>query len=477
MRKFFLLLAIFIGIGLCAAATLVFLLTRPSFRETVVQQTIERMTQTTSATQQSLVHTALGFEKPRTYLFLFLNNTELRPAGGFIGSYGVIRFTNGMPELLKVEGTEALDLAADLSKFGPPPEPMKKYLKLDHWQLRDSNWSPDFRSSTEQGLTFYRQENGLAADEIDGVIAITPTVVERVLEISGPITVNGVTFTSENFVKTLEDEVEYKYVERGIPLSDRKKMLKDVTREMLKRMMTDVFRHWKEYTHLSSKLLDQKHVVLYSHNLDEQAFLMSRNWAGAVAPTNPKQDYLMWVDANLGALKTDAVMERSLSYSIEPTEKGYVATASMQLKHTGVFDKFTTRYQDYARVFVPEGSVLVKAEGFAPGTPEVPSIAEGVELGKQWFGGFVSIEPGRTKTVRISYMLPASISESITEGVYDLIVQKQIGTLSPRLTLQLSFGTKVLGAQPAENEALSDDTNYVLETDLHVDRAFHVTLD
>jgi hypothetical protein len=51
----------------------------------------------------------LGFEDTQNYLIEFLNNTELRPGGGFIGVYGVVKVKNGVPEVLKVEGTEILD--------------------------------------------------------------------------------------------------------------------------------------------------------------------------------------------------------------------------------------------------------------------------------------------------------------------------------------------------------------------------------
>ena len=33
----------------------------------------------------------LGYPGEKTYLFLFQNNTELRPAGGFIGTYGILK--------------------------------------------------------------------------------------------------------------------------------------------------------------------------------------------------------------------------------------------------------------------------------------------------------------------------------------------------------------------------------------------------
>src|SRR3989339_224407 len=52
---------------------------------------------------------ALGLSKPKTYLLLFLNNTELRPGGGFIGVYATVRMDKGQTEILALEGTEKID--------------------------------------------------------------------------------------------------------------------------------------------------------------------------------------------------------------------------------------------------------------------------------------------------------------------------------------------------------------------------------
>lgn len=475
-KKFAIILAIVclvITLGVIAAS---FLFKSKSFRESVAQTVVSRITSTSTPVQTSLVHRALGFEEPQTYLLLFLNNTELRPSGGFIGSYGVVRFTNGIPELLKVEGTEILDHSVPQDIFEEPPLPLKKYLQITKWQFRDSNWSPDFGSAVDFMLSLYVKEKGTAANEIDGVIGITPTVIERVLAISGPITVNGVTFSSSNFTRTLEHEVEFGYADRGLAYRDRKQMLKDVARSMLVRMTTDVFKHWTEYTALLPDLLDEKQVVMHSFDSETQGILRQKNWAGLIPDVS--HDYLLWVDANLGALKTDLVMDRNLTYTIEPRGKDFVATASMELVHKGKIDKFTTRYRDYARVYVPSGSKLIHYNGFMEiDRSKRPGITEqGIENGKQWFGSFVAVEPGQKRTVLFQYILPNYIADQIRQGQYNLLVQKQIGTLEPRLTLNLNFGKKIVNGMPEEAKGKQNDKFYSVVSSLKLDRAFQVTL-
>lgn len=475
MKKFSIVLLIIISLIILTGVGLVLVMRSSGVREVIAQKTVATFMSTTSPAQTSLVHQVLGFGQPRTYLFLFLNNTELRPGGGFIGSYAVVRMQNGVPHLLKVEGTEILDHSVPQDLFGLPPLPIQKYLKVTKWQFRDSNWSPDFVLSTEKALQLYKVERGVEANNIDGVVAIDPTVISNILKISGPITVNGEEFTSDNFTQKLEYEVEYGYEDRGLNFKDRKQMLKDLAQVMIKKMATDVFLHWGDYTKLLPAMLEQKHVVLYSLHPEEQKLLVNENWAGRMS--GDSGDYVLWADANLGSLKTDASLDRSLTYVIQPVGNTYHATAMMHYVHKGTFDKFTSRYRDYARVYVPIGSKFVKASGLEGVENTKPGeIDQGIENGRQWFGGYGSIEPKATRDFSFTYEVSKEVSDQIKAGHYTLVIQKQIGTLEPRLTLSLDFGVKVIGARPGEGSEKHGDTKYQYVTTLETDKNFQITL-
>ena len=80
----------------------------------------------------------------------------------------------------------------------PAPKPLQKYLKAENWHLRDANWSPDFIESAQKAEWFYHQERG-PIDKFDGVIAITPEVLKRIITITGSITIDGIEFAPDNF--------------------------------------------------------------------------------------------------------------------------------------------------------------------------------------------------------------------------------------------------------------------------------------
>lgn len=478
----------------------------------VVRQVSQRIV--TGQAEANLLQKILGFDQPQTYLILFLNNTELRPAGGFIGAYAVVRTDKGVPKILKVEGTELLDNLAPQDFPSVPPEPLQKYLGIKRWGFRDSNWSPNFASSSEKALDLFKKEKGVAADDVSAVIGITPTLLEEILKISGPITVNGEEFNAKNFTEKLEYEVEFGYAAKGLDFDNRKKALVDLTHALLARLRGDVLKHWPQYLALGQRMLDEKHILAYAQQTEAQTVLLAKNWAGIMRPTDG--DYILWVDANLAALKTDKVMERELSYSFapvtttKPSEVGtssgkYIGTVKMKYINNGTFTKFTTRYRTYARVFLPLGSRFISvSDSLPPPTGGVPPVAgktdQGVENGKQWFGAFTSIEPGKTGELVWQFYLAPQIVEQIRNNSYSLLAQKQAGTIAHTLTLDLNFGKNIASAGPSElgadlgnqiynyNEASGKSacdlsqancnymSTYNLKTDLRVDREFKVNL-
>ncbi len=433
---------------------------------------------TTNPAEKNLLQTILGFEKPRTYLILFLNNTEIRPGGGFIGAYALLQMDKGIPHLLKVEGTEILDNTGKKDFESVAPDPITKYLKVSRWYFRDSNWSPDFAISSQKSAELFLKQGGLGEiTGIDAVIGFTPSVIEEVLKIHGPIKINGEEFNATNFTEKLEYEVEYGYKSKGIEFAQRKNMLRDLAYSLLDNLRFDVFTKWQKYYDLSQRLLKEKQVVFYAQDNDEQNIFISKDWAGKMKPN--VGDYLLWADANLGALKTDAVITRELTYIIAPTSTDkFVATAKMKFIHQGKFDWRTSRYRDYARVYVPTGSKFIKASGTMEAEKSIKTgvVDQGIENGRQWFGGFIAIEPGHTAELSFQYYLPENVATAIKNGEYDLLIQKQIGTNGVKLTLELDFDKKLVSAIPGENPNKYGDNRYDLSADLKEDREFKVIM-
>ncbi|MDP1619890.1 MAG: DUF4012 domain-containing protein, partial [bacterium] len=167
----------------------------------------------------------LGGNGMRKYLFLFQNNQEMRATGGFIGTYGVLDIFNGNVRNFFIDGIYNPD--GQLREKVIPPVPIQKISAA--WSLHDSNWFPDFPKSAEKAAWFYEKTGG---PTVDGVITMTPTVMQKMLEITGPIELPeyGVTVDKDNFVEKIQYEVEVDYDKE---LNKPKQILADLAPKIL----------------------------------------------------------------------------------------------------------------------------------------------------------------------------------------------------------------------------------------------------
>jgi len=420
----------------------------------------------------------LGYPEPKTYLFLMLNNTELRPGGGFVGTYGIVKVVDGEMTSFFTDDIYALDGPAEAYLKEPPPEPLRRYLRTVNLFMRDANWSPDFVVSALELQRFYHLEGG--AEKIDGVIGVTPTVIEKLLALTGPITIDGTTFTAQNVTDELEYQVEVAFWDEGTPLAQRKDIVGKLGQELVRRLFSTSLADLPKIAAVAQASLEEKHLMASFADTSLQAFADAQRWTGRFR--SGPGDRLAVIDANLAALKTDSVMDKSIAYSIRPDGDSWIARAAITYKNNGRFTWKTTRYRTYTRFYAPIGSAFIKGEGMMiddklndprrrPGTIDVTE-----ELGHAVFGGFISVEPGETRTLAVEYRVSDAVARMIRGGEYGLEVQKQLGSLANGLTLDLDFGKNVARATPPEPSQDWGDSRYRLSTDLRVDRGFVIGL-
>ncbi len=419
-----------------------------------------------------------GYPTEKTYLFLLQNSDEMRPTGGFIGTYGIVKVKDGEVKDFDTENIYALDGPAEKFLKVEPPPPIKKYLKVTYWFMRDSNWSPDFPTSAEKAEWFYHAERG-PEQKIDAVIAVTPAFIEDIIRETGNIEMNGEIFTPDNLMEVLQYKVEKEYYEKGIPEIRRKDIVGELAKKIFERLANLPSSRWLELLKVAEKSLTERHLLLWSKSPELQAIISREGWGGNIIDFDG--DYLMVVDANLAALKTDSVMEKKINYSFRTGGNGKLyARVDISYKNKGTFSWKTTRYRTYTRIYVPKGSLLIRGIGMMENdkisdpTRRPGKVDVGEELGKTYFGAFISIEPGEERTLSFEYILPDKIKNQVDGGTYTLFVQKQAGTRGHPLTLNLSFDKKIKKASPAEEQKEWGDEVYKLQTDLRVDKKIEI---
>ncbi|MBI2476968.1 DUF4012 domain-containing protein [Candidatus Uhrbacteria bacterium] len=433
-----------------------------------------------------------GFDRPQTYLLLMQNTGELRPTGGFWGTYGVMTVQNGEITSLDTDDIYAVDVLSIGKIHTAPPEPLKRYLGVDTWYLRDINWSPDVPTSVQDGFAAYARQIAFApspentgtipAHVFDGAILVTPSVAERLLEVLGPERVGDLLFSKDAFFETLEHAVEVGFYDRGVTREDRKDVIGNLLEQLLTRVLEADRETLQEISEVAMASLNNQDIVLYHTDANVERVFENNNWAGDVR-VNAAHDYVMVVDANLAALKTDASLARAYRYSIARQMDGrYLASLRVDYDHRGSFDYKTTRYRTFTRVYVPAGSELVRVDGALKDdrlknpSAEAGDVTVTSEFGATVFGAFTSVEPGASGSLTFHYYVPERVVRQIDSGAYTLDVQRQIGVGDVPLTLELDFDRELSAAEPGEERAYWHDDRYSYSTRLTPFQTFRIWL-
>lgn len=411
----------------------------------------------------------VGYPEQRTYLFLLQNNTELRPTGGFIGTYGLLKVQNAEIQFFETDNIYNLDNVARNFLQITPPKPISSYLGSTQWLMRDSNWDPDFPTSAEKAIWFYHEETQ-TQEPIDGVIAITPVFIQSLLEITGDITIRNITFTSENLVTTLQRIVEQDFTAYGLDDFSRKQIIGELADELMNRIFALPQTEWGKLWGVFTKNVEQKHILLYSTEERIEQLIKEEEWGGEIQTADG--DYLMVVDANLASLKSDPLVYRSHTYSVsKDSEKGLIATVNITYNNKNDLTFFTTRYHTYVRVYAPEGSELVSVDG-AEDDVDVTT-----EHGKTVFGTYKTIEYQDQETLTLTYALPARLENMAENGEYSLLVQKQPGTAAYDLSVTFDVGEKIGVFDPQIEGTLQGDNRVEFMSTLDHDRWYVIGLD
>jgi hypothetical protein len=365
----------------------------------------------------------------KRYMIIMQNDKEIRPTGGFMTNYATFKVANG---LLDSDFTSKDMYSVDLIlmqlqangryyDFPDAPPAYTKYLKVEHWYARDMNSDPDFPTSMDQFLKFYNMAgtiNPVEVKPVDGIISIDTNVISQLLAVTGPVTVNGVTYTSDNVVLELEKIASLQLQEQA----NRKKVLGDLMGAMLKNVFESNKDLWPKLIQTGVTLAEQKHIQAYVFDTDIQALLEKYNFAGRVVDP-VTGDYSMVVSTNLGGDKTNWFVTKDVTHQVTNSGGKWLVTETIKYTYpqpAAVYSPFVKMFRDWARIYAPTGSQFISVDG------SQDASMSGTERDKVWFSGTVELEPNQTKTLVFKYYLPDGVVNT-TSGKYNLYLEKQGG--------------------------------------------------
>ena len=436
----------------------------------------------------------LGIDEPQTYLVLALNEDELRPGGGLISGVGEVRLEDGRLEAMTFRDSYAVD---DFDQPYPdPPEPLRRYLGLDLWVFRDSNWSPDFPTAAQQAIPLYRPGHPVA---VDGMVALDQRALVSLVGALGPVEVEGAEapVTGETVIAYIRQAwaPEDGSIGRGW-WKQRKAFMGVLATAVWDRVQSGQV-DWISLANTLMRLLGEKHLLIWSSHPTVAAILAEQGWDGAMRPGT--LDFLMLVDANVGYNKASGRVQESMSYQVDLHQSPAEAIFTVVYTHTSrveipcnhedryefPYEQMMDRcYWNYLRVYVPQGSHLVDATRIPiPGDALYSGDGESGEVMVQpteegpWltFAALDVLPPASTHTRVFTWTLPVGVIQwDQGEGSYTLRVQKQPGSRNRQLSVRVRVpeGSTLLGTSP-EVQGLEGEW-VIYRTTLDRDRDFQL---
>ncbi len=428
--------------------------------------------------------TFLGADHDKRYLLVFQNNAEMRGSGGFLGSYALVDFRNGKIKNLEVPGGGSYDTEAGMMDYIKAPEPLR--LVNPRWYFWDANWWPDWPTTAQNLMWFYEKSGG---PSVDGVISFTPSTIESLLEITGPIDLQkdyGVTISSQNFWQEVQLITERDNIIKTDPtavahlLPGEKNKPKKIIGDLMAKMMEILPQkmdknNMVKLISIAEKNLSSKQVMFYFVDPKLQEAMAKNHFDGAISAT--PLDYLMVVNTNIAGAKTDKVIKEEIFHDVSVASDGtMIDTVTIKREHTAYKNEplVGVRNVNWLRVYVPLGSDLLAFSGVS--TPDAkyfeqpaPSWVENdyiaahealattdektgtkiyEENGKTVFANWVMLDPGQTSVVTLRYRLPFNLWQVEKQNdfktrlndwlganaanfySYSLLVQKQPGAVN-----------------------------------------------
>jgi UDP-glucuronate decarboxylase len=377
----------------------------------------------------SSIPDVMGSKEEKNYIVWFQNSNEVRPTGGFIGSYGKIKIDKGKLSEVVIDDIYNPDGQIDLRNIaGSPPKPIIDFLAEKRKFLRNSNWDPDFTKSATEFDDLYFKVTG---NKIDGYIAVDLSFVKSILKVTGPIFLAAYNeeINADNLYERTQFHSDFNY-ENG---SDQKRsFLTILGSKLLEKLFTLPKDKFPTLLSEIGNSLEQKHFLVYFMNSQFNAFLKDKGWDGSLVQT--QKDYLYVVNSNLGGTKANYYVKNKMQYEILSMTRDGLLRANLYLDydHTGKDLAWPGGpYKDYVRVLTQNGTKLTGAKIIRDGKTE-EDIFKNIVIAKE--GLYNSFETGFTLNpnekirIIISYDLPPELSLTKKSGDYNLLWQKQPGT-------------------------------------------------
>lgn len=350
----------------------------------------------------------------------FQNSAELRPTGGFWGSFAYLRIGRNLTDSTLYFETNPYKKDNPLLKETnvPLPRPMAETWPDRPQSFVNANWPFDFPTAAKT-IEWYLGQ-GWELDS-DAVIGISSLSIIDLLKLTGPIEMpNNEILTSENFTEFMSKKIDVEYWQnpQNLKINEPKTLLLETAPRIIEKAKQ--LSKYQLYRFMLQQM-EKGHVLAYFNAQDQQRLAEKIGISGSSLPY--KSDYLSINNANLNGNKSSLNVSQTIKYSNKVEEAQILSNVEIIRNHLAGRWPEDAPNRNYTRVIVPLGSKIKSA--FLGGQDITNQVETNEEMDKTTFGFWFITAPGETKSASLTYDLPIK-KERIDN--YQLIYQKQPGT-------------------------------------------------
>ena len=374
----------------------------------------------------------LGLDgKRREYMVLLQNENELRPSGGFIGSYAILSFEGG--KFLGFEVKDVYEADGQLKGHVEPPAEIKKYLGEAGWFMRDSNWQASFPLVSKDVQWFLEKETGR---KVDGVIALNLAAVKEVLKVTGEVYVAD--FKEKVNYTNLYEQAEYYSETKFFAGSVQKaSFLGAVSKQLMEEIKLAKGSKGQQLLMAVVDLLNRNEVQIVMNEPTAAATLFEAGWDGSIyeGKCNGDKcfaDYLYIVESNFGVNKANYFLYRNVERQIDIGDKIIKNNLKIVYENTAKTSAWPGGdYKNYLRIYVPSDANIQEINWSENNSGE-KKIVNGDALktnimgSKKELGFLVTVPVGKKISVEVKYTNNINLA-TVDKFSYLNYVQKQSG--------------------------------------------------
>jgi len=373
----------------------------------------------------------VGMEGPRTYLILFQDNLQLRPGGGIIASYGILKFNMGKVVGFSINDTSSAD--GMLRGHLEPPFAIRRYLPSAHWYMKDSSFDVDFNASALSAENFILVETN---QKTDGVVGIDSSFIKNILHVTGPVSV-------DDLKQTINEGNVYVLIKS----SKNRNFLGLIFKAIITKITSEKI-STPSILQAVSDAIDRKD-LLFSFNNFKNIFT-ANGWSSSLYDDRKNvqdviNDFVGINEANLSINEINDSVSREVSQKVEIGDDGNISEELIINYKNETVSLSTNDYLNYLRIILPNGaalseitidgniqkvvnavtdSLVYEAKNFK--APQGLEVEKKEEDGKTIFGFPVKIPAGKTVQIKIKYALLQKVSVQDAFS-YNLKLFKQPG--------------------------------------------------